>query len=99
MNLNQMCPLKQKEINLLNLKVFNVHGKQQFIFDLRTFVANSTLSQLHFWGGTFGQNLVGGGTQTFYTTGDDKGANSDNPKFLSSSLHGRREPLLQIVVQ
>ena len=40
--------------------------KTQFIFDLRTFVANSALSEFRaFWGGTFGQNLVGGGTKTF----------------------------------
>ena len=37
-----------------------------FIFDLRTFVANLALTQLRaVWGGTFGQNLVGGGMKTF----------------------------------
>ena len=36
------------------------------MLDLRTFVANLALTQLRaVWGGTFGQNLVGGGMKTF----------------------------------
>ena len=34
--------------------------------DLCTFVEKSALSQLRALGGTFCQNMVGGGTQTFY---------------------------------
>ena len=44
--------------------------KQQLIFDLRTFVANSTLSRLRAFGGALlAKNLVGGGTKTFHTAG------------------------------
>ena len=41
----------------------------RFILDLRTFVAKSALSRLRALGGSFWQNLVGGGTKTFYRTG------------------------------
>ena len=67
-----ICPLHktqnvQKVSEKFTWKVFNAHVyTTQFIFDLRTFVANSALSDFRaFWGGPFGQNLVGGGTKTF----------------------------------
>ena len=38
----------------------------QFIRNLRTFVVKSALLRLRaLFGGTFGQNMVGGGTETF----------------------------------
>ena len=46
-------------------KFFNVYTTQ-LISNLRTFVANLALLEFRaFWGGTFGQSLVGGGTKTF----------------------------------
>ena len=44
----------------------------RFILDLRTFVAKSALSRLRTLGGTFWQNLVGGGAKAFYWTGEAK---------------------------
>ena len=43
----------------------------RFILDLRTFVVKSALSRLRALGGSFWQNLVGGGTKTFYRTGSE----------------------------
>ena len=61
------CAEAERKITWKILQVFNVYiFTTLFIFDLRTFVANLALTQLRaVWGGTFGQNLVGGGTKTF----------------------------------
>ena len=58
------------EDQLKVLNYFSWFTFTRFLLNLRTFVAKSALSRLRTLGGTFWQNLVGGGAKAFYWTGD-----------------------------